>query len=144
MLKHSTRILKGLAVLALVAAAHLAPAHAKRIPSSERGTVTEVREQKVKGDGSGLGMVAGGVVGGLLGNQVGSGSSKTLATVGGAVAGGYVGNEIEKSQKKRVVYRTKVRLDNGQQREYRLDERYRVGQRVRLNGDGLEDLGRRR
>ncbi|RZL07642.1 MAG: glycine zipper 2TM domain-containing protein [Rubrivivax sp.] len=144
MLNPHTRLIKGLAVLALWAGAHIAPANATRVPSSERGTVTEVREQKVKGDGSGLGMIAGGLVGGLVGNQVGSGSAKTIATVGGAVAGGYVGNEIEKSQKKRVVYRTKVRLDNGQLREYRLGERYRVGQRVRLNGDGVEEFGRRR
>jgi outer membrane lipoprotein SlyB len=147
MLNHPTRIIKrlaGLAFWALLAGAHIAPAYATRVPSSERGTVTEVREQKVKGDGSGLGMIAGGVVGGLLGNQVGTGSGKTIATVGGAVAGGYVGHEIEKSQKKRVVYRTKVRLDNGQWREYRLGERYRVGQRVRLSGDGVEELGRRR
>lgn len=144
MLNHPTRLLKGVAVLALWAAASIAPAQAKRIPSSERGTVTEVREQKVKGDGSGLGMIAGGVVGGLVGNQVGSGSAKTIATVGGAVAGGYVGNEIEKSQKKRIVYRTKIRLDNGQLHEYRLSERYRVGQRVRLNGDDVEAFGHRR
>lgn len=147
MLNPHTRLTKGLAVLAtwaMLAGACVAPAYAKRLPSSERGTVTEVREQKVKGDGSGLGMIAGSVVGGLLGNQVGSGSGKTVATVGGAVAGGYVGHEIEKSQKKRIVYRTKVRLDNGQWREYRLGERYRVGQRVRLNGDGVEQLDRRR
>ena len=38
----------------------------------------------------------GAVVGGVLGNQVGSGDGKTLATILGAVGGGYIGNEIAK------------------------------------------------
>jgi uncharacterized protein YcfJ len=36
------------------------------------------------------------VVGGLLGNQVGGGNGKTLATIAGAVGGGYLDNEIAK------------------------------------------------
>lgn len=43
-----------------------------------------------------LGIGVGAVVGGLLGNQVGGGNGKTLATIAGAVGGGYVGNEIAK------------------------------------------------
>ena len=43
-----------------------------------------------------IGIGVGAVVGGLLGNQVGGGTGKTLATIAGAVGGGYVGNEIAK------------------------------------------------
>lgn len=43
-----------------------------------------------------VGIGIGAVVGGLLGNQVGSGDGKTLATIAGAVGGGYIGNEIAK------------------------------------------------
>lgn len=43
-----------------------------------------------------IGIGVGAVVGGLLGNQVGGGNGKTLATIVGAVGGGYVGNEIAK------------------------------------------------
>jgi uncharacterized protein YcfJ len=43
-----------------------------------------------------IGIGVGAVVGGLLGNQVGGGNGKTLATIAGAVGGGYVGNEIAK------------------------------------------------
>lgn len=43
-----------------------------------------------------IGIGIGAVVGGLLGNQVGGGNGKTLATIAGAVGGGYVGNEIAK------------------------------------------------
>jgi uncharacterized protein YcfJ len=38
----------------------------------------------------------GAVVGGVLGNQVGQGSGKTVATILGALGGGYLGNEIAK------------------------------------------------
>ncbi|MYM25622.1 glycine zipper 2TM domain-containing protein [Duganella sp. FT135W] len=43
-----------------------------------------------------VGIGLGAVVGGLLGNQVGSGNGRKLATIAGAVGGGYVGNEIAK------------------------------------------------
>lgn len=45
---------------------------------------------------SALGIGIGAVVGGLIGNQVGSGNGRKLATIAGAVGGGYVGNEIAK------------------------------------------------
>ena len=43
-----------------------------------------------------VGIGVGALVGGVLGNQVGSGDGKTLATILGAVGGGYVGNEVAK------------------------------------------------
>ena len=43
-----------------------------------------------------IGIGVGAVVGGLLGNQIGGGNGKTLATIAGAVGGGYIGNEIAK------------------------------------------------
>lgn len=45
---------------------------------------------------SGIGIATGAVIGGLLGNQVGGGNGRTLATIAGAVGGGYFGNEVEK------------------------------------------------
>ena len=41
----------------------------------------------------------GAVVGGLLGNQVGSGNGKKLATLAGVIGGGFVGNEIANRNK---------------------------------------------
>ncbi len=41
------------------------------------------------------GTATGAVVGGLLGNQVGKGNGRKLATVGGAVAGGLVGRNVQ-------------------------------------------------
>ncbi|TBR37308.1 glycine zipper 2TM domain-containing protein [Dyella terrae] len=44
------------------------------------------------------GMAVGAVAGGLLGNQVGGGKGKTVATVAGAVGGGYAGKKIQENQ----------------------------------------------
>ena len=50
-----------------------------------------------------VGTAIGAVAGGLLGNQVGGGKGKTLATVAGAVGGGYAGNRIEASRQQSQV-----------------------------------------
>lgn len=42
-----------------------------------------------------LGSAAGAIVGGLLGNQVGGGSGKQLATLAGAIGGGLAGREVQ-------------------------------------------------
>ncbi|MGO4700933.1 glycine zipper 2TM domain-containing protein [Dyella sp. 2RAB6] len=44
------------------------------------------------------GMAIGAVAGGVLGNQVGGGKGRTLATVAGAVGGGYAGKKIQENQ----------------------------------------------
>ncbi|WP_426104134.1 glycine zipper 2TM domain-containing protein [Massilia sp. TSP1-1-2] len=41
-----------------------------------------------------VGIGTGAVIGGLLGNQVGGGNGKKLATVAGIIGGGYLGNEM--------------------------------------------------
>jgi len=72
-------------------------------------TVLSVRTEAREGQGTGIGMVGGAVVGGLLGSAVGGGTGKKIATVGGAVAGGYAGNEIEKRQRSTTVWVVKMR-----------------------------------
>jgi uncharacterized protein YcfJ len=54
------------------------------------------------------GTAIGAVAGGLLGNQVGHGKGRTLATVAGAVGGGYVGKEIEASHQQNQVTQSVV------------------------------------
>ena len=49
------------------------------------------------------GTAIGAIAGGLLGNQIGGGKGKTLATVAGAVGGGYAGNRIEAHQQRGQV-----------------------------------------
>ena len=46
------------------------------------------------------------VFGGLLGNQVGGGNGKKLATVAGAVGGGYAGNKAQEHLQNRDTYTT--------------------------------------
>lgn len=41
------------------------------------------------------GTAAGAVIGGLVGNQIGDGRGRDLATVGGAVAGGAIGRKVQ-------------------------------------------------
>ena len=43
-----------------------------------------------------VGIGTGAVIGGLIGNQVGGGNGKKLATLAGIIGGGYVGNEVAK------------------------------------------------
>ena len=55
------------------------------------------------------GTAIGAVAGGLVGNQVGGGKGKTLATVAGAVGGGYAGNKIQQNNQRKHTYYTTER-----------------------------------
>ena len=55
------------------------------------------------------GTAIGAVVGGLLGNQIGGGSGKKLATVAGAVGGGYAGNKVQGNMQDSDTYTTTER-----------------------------------
>ena len=50
------------------------------------------------------GMAIGAVAGGVLGNQVGGGKGRTLATVAGAVGGGYAGKKIQENQQSKHTH----------------------------------------
>nr|WP_233175252.1 glycine zipper 2TM domain-containing protein [Dyella sp. ASV24] len=58
------------------------------------------------------GTAIGAVAGGLLGNQVGGGKGRTLATVAGAVGGGYAGHEIQKNHQENATQQTTQRRCN--------------------------------
>jgi len=85
----------------------------------------------------GLGTVAGGVVGGLLGNQVGGGNGKTAMTVLGVAGGAFAGNQIEKNMKKVTVYEVRVRMDDGSVRNMELSSAVAVGAKVIVEGKNL-------
>ncbi|RYX97784.1 MAG: glycine zipper 2TM domain-containing protein [Comamonadaceae bacterium] len=85
----------------------------------------------------GLGTVAGGLVGGLLGNQVGGGNGKTAATVLGVAGGAFAGNAIEKNMKKVTVYQVRVRMDDGSSRLMDVSSNIPVGSRVVVEGKNL-------
>lgn len=106
---------------------------------SQCGRVTDVHTETRRGQASGVGAVGGAVVGGLLGNMVGGGNGKKLATVAGAVGGGYAGNEIEKNQKSYTVWVVKVEERDGRTRRFERssDPGLRVGDEVRLTENGF-------
>lgn len=92
----------------------------------------------IGGSGIGIGAIAGAVVGGVLGNQVGDGSGQTIATVAGAAGGAYVGDKIEKSRQQNTAtnaYRVTVRMDSGsyQTLTQNTNTGLRVGDRVRID-----------
>jgi uncharacterized protein YcfJ len=61
------------------------------------------------------GTAIGAVAGGLLGNQIGGGKGRTLATVAGAVGGGYAGHEIQANhQRNATVSSTQRRCETVQ------------------------------
>lgn len=68
--------------------------------------VAVTREKPVKDEHQILGSVLGAVAGGLLGNQVGGGNGKKLATVAGAVGGGYAGNRVQEHMQNNDTYTT--------------------------------------
>jgi outer membrane lipoprotein SlyB len=101
---------------------------------SNCGRVESVHAVQSQADPSGVGVVGGAVVGGLLGNQVGGGTGKTLATIAGAVGGGYAGNEVEKRTRTATTYQVRVRMENGQVRNfpYNSQPSWHQGDQVRV------------
>lgn len=85
----------------------------------------------------GLGTVAGGVIGGLLGNQVGGGNGKTAMTVLGAAGGAFAGNKIEQNMKKVTVYQVRVRMNDGSTRNVEVSSSVPVGAKVIVEGNNL-------
>ena len=66
--------------------------------------VTVTRQAPVKDQHQIVGSVIGAVAGGLLGNQVGGGNGKKIATVAGALGGGYAGNKVQEGMQDRDTY----------------------------------------
>jgi outer membrane lipoprotein SlyB len=112
-------------------------AHADRICNS-CGTVEAINPVEVNGDGNYLGTIGSGVVGALLGSQVGGGNGRTVAQFAGAVGGGYAGNRIQANMSKTSHYEVVVRLQNGgtQIVPFPAEPVYRVGDKVQIT-DGI-------
>lgn len=103
------------------------------------GTVQEVKREKRKGHGGMLGVAGGAVAGGVIGNQIGSGTTNKVATVGGAVAGGVIGNEVQKKMTSKKVYVTSVKMKDGSIKTFEQDAQpaWAAGNVVKINGTTL-------
>jgi outer membrane lipoprotein SlyB len=98
------------------------------------GNVESIRQITTRAQGSGVGAAGGAILGGLLGNQVGSGHGRQLATVAGAVGGAVMGNQVEGNMKANHSYEIRVRLDDGTLRTFHQQSvpQWRTGDRVRV------------
>ena len=93
------------------------------------------------------GAAVGAVAGGILGNQVGGGRGRTLATIagvaGGAVAGNAIANNNTSAQEVGGVFRITIQLDQGGQRVIDVSDLggLRQGDRVEVtNGQQISRL----
>ena len=103
------------------------------------GTVESVTpvQRSAKPAGVGVGTVAGGVLGAVLGNQVGHGNGRAAATVLGAVGGGFAGNAIEGRMRTETVYQVGVRMEDGSRRMVEVAHAPGVGSPVTVDGATL-------
>jgi outer membrane lipoprotein SlyB len=109
---------------------------AKQAPATcaNCGVIESVRSVEHRPQSSGVGAVGGAVLGGLLGNQVGSGHGRQVATVAGAVGGAVAGNHIEGNMKTTHTWDIVVRMDNGSKRTIHQSSQpsWRSGDAVRV------------
>lgn len=100
------------------------------------GRVESVQAIQQAEPATGVGAVAGGVLGAVVGNQIGKGNGRTAATVLGAVGGGYVGHQVEQRSRTRTVYQVAIRMDDGSLRRFTRAQPPAVGTPVALQGKG--------
>lgn len=115
-----------------VAAGKPAPAPVQPV-CLDCGQVVAVHQVEKKGEGSAVGLIAGGVAGAVLGHQVGGGRGKDLATIAGAAGGAYAGREVEKKVKSHMVWNVSVKYANGSTSSFEFDKDpgFKVGDNVR-------------
>lgn len=104
------------------------------------GTVVSVRPVKIDGDRGTIntGTVVGAALGGIAGNAFGHGLGRVATTAGGAVVGGLAGNAIQNKATSADGQEIVVRLNDGSEITVAqgTDERFSVGQRVKVVGSG--------
>lgn len=113
---------------------------AKPAPCVNCATIASITPITEKGEGSGLGAIAGGVVGAIVGNQIGKGSGKDVARIAGIAGGAYAGHQIEKSQRAHTAYDIVVRFEDGSTQHFRENAEpvWRVGDKVRVENGTLQ------
>lgn len=112
----------------------------RQVQTVKMGVIESVRNVKIEGTSSGVGVGTGAVVGGVAGSTMGGGKGKILTTVVGAVAGGLAGSAIEEKATGKDGLELTVKLDNGTMLAIvqEADEQFHPGDRVRvLEGGGV-------
>lgn len=129
-----------LSAVKLGAGAQQTPAAA---PCRSCGVVESVRQVQVKGQATGVGAVAGGLTGAIVGSQFGRGNGRTALGVAGAAGGAYAGHEIEKNLHTTTTYRVVVRMDDGTARTVYQSQApaFGIGEKVRVINGALAAQG---
>ncbi|MES2948624.1 MAG: glycine zipper 2TM domain-containing protein [Pseudomonadota bacterium] len=106
---------------------------------SDCGQVLAVTVTEKAGEYSPVGIIAGGALGALLGNQVGGGTGKDIATVAGAVGGAYAGKVLEEKYKTHKVWTVTVLYGNESKAsfDFTKDPGLKVGDRVKNTGNTI-------
>ncbi len=117
-----------------------APVVAAKATCYDCGSVESMREVDQKGEGTGLGAIAGGIGGLILGNQIGKGTGNKIATVLGAAGGAYAGHQVEKNARTTKSYETSVRMEDGSYRTIASTSApaWRTGDHVRVVNGALQ------
>ena len=130
----------------IIARKSAAPAAAAGQPAAsvchECGTITGIREINKPGHATGLGAVAGGVLGAVVGRQIGGSGHRTAGTVVGAAGGAVAGHMIEKKAREGKVFEIGVRFDDGSSRTFTQETHpsWNSGSRVKLVNGALTPL----
>jgi len=103
------------------------------------GKVVSVNVVEKQGEGGAIGIIGGGAAGALLGQQIGQGSGKDLATIAGAIRGAYAGKKIEEKVRTHKVWHVTVQYNDGNRRsfEFAQDPGLIVGDKVRNAGETI-------
>lgn len=115
------------------------PAHHAAPVCHDCGVIMEVKEVEVMGKGTGIGAIAGGVGGAVLGHEIGDGSRAGTAV--GAVVGAVAGHQIERKAREHKKYEITVRMNDGSTKAV-TDESgeqvsWKSGDKVRVGTDGV-------
>lgn len=106
---------------------------------AECGRILSIAVTEKAGEYSAVGVIAGGALGAVLGNQVGGGFGKDLATLAGAAGGAYAGKVIEEKIKTHKVWSVTVLYANESKASFDFtnDPGLQVGDRVKNIGNTI-------
>jgi len=104
------------------------------------GVIDGYSAVKVQGQNNGVGAVAGGLGGALVGSKIAGRGNHTLGGVVGAIGGGLLGNAIESHERTTTAYDVRVRMVDGSIRTVRQATIPTVGQRVNVDGHTLHPI----
>lgn len=102
------------------------------------GVIESYAAVQVQGKNNGVGAVAGGLGGALIGSKIAGRGNHTLGGAIGAVGGGLLGNAIETHERTSTAYDVHVRMDDGSVRTVRQATVPTVGQHVNVEGNTLK------